>query len=138
MDVVIATSIQRRNYYINFDIDITTLHQRCGTFAKSVKCGSSTLWHLCEECQMWIIHGSVVTFLQFCLRVVKKINNDMTFVCYTRLIMWYRIQTIVSFSHFPSHCFQKLVLKGSERWTMISWSLTAWHFPRTLEFVSIS
>ena len=47
---------------------------------------ASTLGQLCEEHKMWDIHGQMVTFLQTCLKVVKKFNKDMAFVWYAGTI----------------------------------------------------
>ena len=46
-----------------------------------------TLRQLCEERQMWTIHGHMVTLSQPWLKVVKKFCNRMTFVCYAGSIL---------------------------------------------------
>ena len=48
---------------------------------------STTLCQLCEERQMWIIHGNIVAYAQPCLKVVKKFNNNIAFVSYSGSIL---------------------------------------------------
>ena len=70
---------------------------------------ASTLRQLCEEHKMWAIHGQMVTFLQTCLKVVKKFNKDMAFLWYAATIFWHQTQFVISLSYSkssPKKCFQ--------------------------------
>ena len=70
IDVVMATLIQHSKLNVKF----TTSSQR--RYYDVLP----TLCQVCEECQMWTIHVHMVTFLQPCLKIVKKFNNEIIFI----------------------------------------------------------
>ena len=74
MDVVMATPIQR------CDSDIKLTRNR-------------------KERKMRAIHGCMLTYPKPCFKVVKKFNNDITFVWYTGSILFYRNQSNIFLLH---------------------------------------
>lgn len=68
------------------------------------------LRQLFKEDQMWIVQGLIVLFSQLCLKAIRKINNDVTFVSYSVPILWHQIKTIISFSYSKvlKRSFQKV------------------------------
>ena len=108
LNVLMKTSIQRGHVNVEF----TKAYQRWYYFE------TTTLRQVWEKRKMWIIIGRIIPFPQPCLKVVKKFNNDMTFVWYAGSIFWYQIQSFVSFSNSKS--FQKLFSKGLEISRMLS------------------
>lgn len=119
---VMATSIQRWKPEVKFT---TSSLRRYHDIVP-------TLCQLCKERQMSIIHGGMVTFLQFFLKVVLMINKHMTFVWYTGSILWHQIQVIFSlpYSKVPEVIFKRL--------RKMSWSLTAWTFRKELPHLRFS
>ena len=89
-----------------------------------------TLRQLSEKRQMWTIHGRAGTFPQLCLKVVEKMNSDMTFVWCTGSILSHQIQAIISFSYPRSS--RNFLCKGLESWIMITWNRTVWNFQKRL------
>ena len=87
-----------------------------------------TLRQLSEKRQMWTIHCRAGIFPQLCLKVVEKINSDMTFVWCAGSILAHQIQAIISFSYPRSS--RNFLYKGLESWIMITWNRTAWNFPK--------
>ena len=77
MDVVMATPIQR----CNSDIKLTRNR---------------------KERKMWAIHGCMLTYPKPCFKVVKKFNNDITFVWYTGSILLHRSQSNIFLLHSKS------------------------------------
>lgn len=68
------------------------------------------LRQLFKEDQMWIVQGLIMLFSQLCLKAIRKINNDVTFVSYSVPILWHQIKTIISFSYSKvlKRSFQKV------------------------------
>lgn len=75
-------------------------------------------------------YGSLA-FPSFCLRVVKKINNDMAFLWYARLILWHQIQFMVPLSNSkcPKNCFGRLSKMSNAKLESYSLKLYKKYYP---------
>ena len=79
INFVMATSIWRWNRDFKFPMYFWYQYNNV----------AATLCSLCKERQIWITYGCMITIWQPCLKITKKINNDMVFVWYAGSNSWH-------------------------------------------------
>lgn len=128
MNFVMVTSIWRWNCDVKFPM--------CSSYQYYNV--AATLCQLCKERQIWITYDCMITIWLPCLKIAKKIINDMVFVWYAGSNSWHEIQA-TTFLSFPKSS-QKLLSSGLEWWRIKSWSHSLKHREKTwsdLVFLSI-
>lgn len=92
LNIVIAKSKQRWNH----DFKFATSYRRWYYDL------APTLRQLCETRWILTIHGLMICDHELCVKVIKKTNDDMTFVWYDRSILWHHIQAIIFLLYYKS------------------------------------